>query len=434
MFFLISYTIFLRGNQSVEEHAQVIAMLINHIPEGESHNAFISYVVGTCFVKINRRLTNKQYAKPLFDCIITTKVPSDSVLNEFTLPTEGLNKNDWAFLRGVSNIEKLYALKLPQLSKLNINSTSAEVIQAYNHELSNELQQVMDTLLTRLHENLGKLCELSKKEGNKWSWMKWGNRFRTRMESIVSDGAILRRLAFSQLLHGHFQAIGSLLASKYGVQPTAATYENNQRNEMDEENEEDKEDNDDLLEVQPLTLTSSHPPLAVWRSCLKWVRLVVSHFEACRILGESKKQLLKEASDSVSPIISIRVLTTPHQSKETMPWKMLVSELFEPEKAISIIRMIEHLAEGNSRVYEPFKTVGGKYSSESKFTGTMHCEACLASLMVNSSGGLARGLIKDLDVSYFLSFIFVKIYMSYRLSNLLLGCRNVVAPFVPDCF
>jgi hypothetical protein len=92
-----------------------------------------------------------------------------------------------------------------------------------------------------------------------------------------------------------------------------------------------------------------------------------------------------------APTIAINVLAVKHQGDYMAPWQVVIKELWGKGEGQSwtVKEVIDQLI------------ATGLYSdtnTQPKFTGTLHCEACLISLM--STGALQQD-IKEVSASAF---------------------------------
>jgi hypothetical protein len=126
----------------------------------------------------------------------------------------------------------------------------------------------------------------------------------------------------------------------------------------------DEEDNLDNTEQQ-----KNYDPIV--KEYLRWMRRHVSHIEAIKILCKMGRQVAVELEQ---PFLSIKVLAVPHQGSRASPWRDVVMEIWKkgPLQTTTAADVIDKLCERS-----PFKDA----KEQLPFRGTLHCEACLISLL-----------------------------------------------------
>jgi hypothetical protein len=205
-------------------------------------------------------------------------------------------------------------------------------------------------------------------------------------------GNLLRFLIYSSAMEAHIVRFHQLLIPQVSLAPDGepepdADADNDIDDDIDEEVDDDGEQNEkDYPEISGDSRSSSGgqtvlPTEVV--SCMRWLRLQVCYFEAVRTLCRAADKL----SSSKPTTLSIKIVAANFEESRMKPWEALVTELFpgSPSMAADAICAVKSLKKS-----EFPKLPIGEY-----FRGTIHCEACLGSLMNNH--GMTDELTKEFE-------------------------------------
>ena len=143
---------------------------------------------------------------------------------------------------------------------------------------------------------------------------------------------------------------------------------------------------DDDGEDDLTTLANHADNEAKWdpttKKYLRSIRRHVSHMEAINILCAMCRKLAIY-SQIRTPVVSVTALAVPYPGNVIMPWKNLVQEIWPADPAATIWSaqdVIDRLSQLDRFSDEKFR-----------FGGTIHCEACLVSLLdMNVLNSLVR--------------------------------------------
>ena len=183
----------------------------------------------------------------------------------------------------------------------------------------------------------------------------------------------------------HLENIETLLDHPGRTSAAGASTDEHDQEQDNTCNEEQEEDFDGVLPPQKLN------------SYVAWLRLIVGHFDAVEILSKFVHSNLF-SYDS----ISIQIMLTPNTTPQKLEWRKLFTDPRYLPTNNDMLKFLEHgvlaAQKGDGKGAKPkdadiealkkildqhpriisFLCALGKSSS---FKGTLHCEACLASLL-----------------------------------------------------
>jgi hypothetical protein len=339
-------------------------------------------MVGKSFPKILWRISNKKYSKHFIDALNgagTVKYhPTDAITN--------LSHMDHGILDVVGAIADLRKIELPNLKAMAENRAGAQLYAAHTCQ---EFHLLLCTLLGAFQESFEML--------SKW------NTTRETLELYLSNAIyfmeVLWMMVNSSGINVHLQAIsGDLQAISGDLQAISGDLRAKSEDEdiVVEKGTEEGEEDMDLHDVQPDTVMidgSTQKLLPTWEACRDWLRVLVVHYDALKILCEDIESYEKPIT------INIKVIAVPgmEEGSKMLTWQALLEKYYVDTKPslADIISTVEALqtdevpTEDSSNLPKRilskiFKTQLGEASPLSRgcgFTGINHCETCLASLM-----------------------------------------------------
>jgi hypothetical protein len=343
-----------------------------------------TYIAAQSRRRIARRFGNKK-SQPYFDSLKRVKVEDIPQLSEQatddrpgTTPVDKKEfDSDRLFLeeflgpynkKGCPNtgidttIEHL-------LKKVDESLTVPGAIELYTNDTRTEFHGLLLFLLRRFQDILNILVP----DINSDLHGLQPSKFKEAVEQLNYYAYALLRLARGRAFRMHVENIEHLLDDPHAGAST------DERNE-EHDNVEQEEDFDDL-------------PLQKSKSYVAWLRLIVAHFDAVEILA---RFVLTNSYRS----ISIQILVPPSTSSEQLPWRGLFTKYIQNktafeflENGLSAVRDrnakegrrkkdadIEALSE-NLKQHPVVNNFFIYLARQQIFTGALHCEAHLASLL-----------------------------------------------------
>jgi hypothetical protein len=330
---------------------------------------------------------------------------------------------DEDFLALIGELGTLDNISIPHLMDLatEFRKEKKAVRHLYTRDTYREIHHLLCQMLTSYQESLRVLSRLEKPQGEA--------ALTERVLDVTFPGLWLHTMAYGSVLESHFERmsdiLGVIMQSKPWVKTTAPNDSevHAPRTTLPESESQDPESQQDdpestqdseLIAVQPRTKLTETATITTSQSFHKWSRLMVSYFEAFKIVINYVKE---RKTKSLS--LSLTVVKIPHQGREMMTWSDLadgpydtVSEKlptsradtpslrFAPPdepvvdpasdaawaaqlKAITnaedFRRAIRYIKDMHSSLADSFSPTSA-LSTGDDFKGTVHCEAGLASL------------------------------------------------------
>jgi hypothetical protein len=331
------------------------------------YSKITQYVVAMCFEKMYRRLNHPEYAKPRYDCLIQAKVSS----LDFPKNIAKVNKSsyDKRIVNLLPTLAELMNIKIPNLEAVLLKLKDDDSVPLYTEETYKDFHQVLRALLAGFRRSLEELVQIQESELDQY--------LEACVQRTTFLGTLLRLVANGSIIETHLQTIAPLL------------------DQVCDRKKKDEEDSD-LASIQVSTIYTLHNkeyPFranterpSVWKSYRDWLRLIVSPFDAVNVLTGYIQRIHPH------PLaVSIKVIAIPQPNKKMLPWKNLLETSFSNPRSPAnremfvekIIRTINTLQEGSSNTATYFREhfgVGSKLS-RGRFSGLLHCDACIASLV-----------------------------------------------------
>ena len=214
-------------------------------------------------------------------------------------------------------------------------------------------------------------------------------------------------LVYSGAIEAHISRIQSRL-TKY---TTTEAVRDKSENVGDDDDQDEVDEEDAANEEQDLIDADSEmEDCSNFTSCMRWLRLQVTHYQAIDILGQTCRKLTKEKGQREFPSVSIKIIANRHPGKEMQHWQELIKELaatgptdgpgrFDADAAIVAVRnwmdtnrRLPDVAGSNKAgPARPLSVPGERkkimptWYTMNEFTGTYHCEAVGASLIGNKN-------------------------------------------------
>ena len=421
------------------DHAHAVFDLLHNIatpqntalPQEESgyeaaeHN-LLKYVTGASFQKMYDRLKpSNQYSANF----INTLLHLDDAWEHYnpkppSTPngTPKYSAMDEDFLDFVVLLpHQIQGLSIPHLMRLASEFTIKKkpVQHLYTRDTYREIHHLLCKLLTAYQERLHKLNEFTKPQGKEvlvWSVI-----------DVAFVGVGLHTMAYGSVLQKHFEGMSNHLITVMKSKPWVKKPNDPEVREHStilpegalpsDEPQDDPEllQDSELIAVQPQTKITDTGVLGMSESFYKWSRLMVSYFEALKTVTNFVK-------DKKSKFISLTVVNIPHQGQKMMTLSDLADGPYDtveekhptfrfdtpslrfgnpPDKpevdsatddaawaaqlktitnADDFRRAIKYITSTHTSMTKFFDETAA-LSVGDKFTGTVHCEVGLASLV-----------------------------------------------------
>jgi hypothetical protein len=244
--------------------------------------------------RLNQDLS-KPYLQFLNDINLssTKSSPSFPQFQTFT-PVSSKTKhtgNDRKFFELLPNLLDDFDKDAPQLRQAAsevLADPHGNLIAAYNKDTYIEYHQVLCELLRRFIDSLESLQKFDNAGPME------SESFNLYVGRVGLAGDALQRMVGGQIIEVHMKVITTALNKS-----SRATLDTNQEPEWDEE------------------LYRIGSALPMWEAYCEWLRLMVVHFDAVRIL-------ITHLSKASFPEVTIKVITAPPPDNTLLPWKELL--------------------------------------------------------------------------------------------------------------
>ena len=298
---LVYLTTYYRNDRDFLHHAGVLSELLGH----PTQTRLLDYVVAKCYRKIRRRL-HDALSKPYWDFLFDSAVASSSssfpqletiILESPKAKDKRLANDQLFFFNTLPFLEPVLQAKLPRLRQaLSEPGVRDEPIMAYNNETYIEYHQLLKELLSRLREYLDNLVSLKDPSLEE---------IEDAVSCVVSIGDALQTMVGGYVIEVHLKVITMVLFQSHARAP----HDTNPELEFDEE----------IFKIGDI--------FPIWKAYAEWLKLMVVHFDAVRILTAHMKKIQHQ--------VTIKVITTPHPDNSLLAWKELLKKkrYFDDTKA-----------------------------------------------------------------------------------------------------
>jgi hypothetical protein len=363
----------------------------------------LKYVVAKSFPKMVHRIEHER-SWAFLECL-TAVTFTYKPAPESPLP----NPLDETFFENLPKLASRCKLEIPFLLAL-ARCQAKDRPQLYSAETCEEFHTVLIEVLKHFHLALQHLNTFRHPEGQ------------ASLESIVNDvlfyGLLLHTIVYGSMIESHLQGIADLLVLLYNKHIQAGPNKGST-----DGGEEAEEEDTELAAVQPRTMQEDGP-LTVWQSFRDWLRLMVSFFESARNLCDYVTHYCPSS-------ISVKVVAIPNPGQLMVPLYELPSKFFPsmetpavpgdteteeadiPEDSVSsedltssvssreeleltsdfqwatnlrgiinigdFIKAIRFVSNNSEYFQTKFRSTSALFKGT--FWGTLHCEACIASLI-----------------------------------------------------
>lgn len=272
------------------------------------------YVIAACFLKMRRRMNDKNnISKFYYDSLTTLDV---SEFPEFIEPPpSGTFKTtiDKQLLIEVLPVlhEHLPHLPMSNLLRQAEAANSQCPYNIYTEDTRIEFHALLCGLLKCYKESLDSLKTYHQQRNR----LSTASKFKSHLSTVLIYGTALQLLSRGSAINNHLKAIESLLRDHR--RDKTADVKLQMAEEIEEEVEVDAE----------LEGTTEQP---LWESYRDWLRLMVAHFEAVSVLvghiASSKFQ---------SDKIVIKILSAPRPNQAMLPWEDLLNSKYFPAHTLN---------------------------------------------------------------------------------------------------
>jgi hypothetical protein len=315
-------------------------------------NTLLKYTITTCHKKMNRRF-NHDLSMRHFESLRNVKDFPFNLNPELQVDTD-LDKisNDRAFVSGfvartLRTPEMLTSL-IPNIQLLCNNlPRESEPFQLYTSETCMEFHNLLVELLDKFKLSCSSLSSLAKTRvellkplpQNKSSLSPHAKnneklaenheKFKNDVSQTVVLGHTLLRIARGSAFEMHLQNIATLLEDHRNTEipmPMPNPAVEQEEAEVENEDKEFDKELDEVIDEELLPILSSITdlghPVPLWNTYRDWMRLMVVHFDAAKILTTYA------ASQNSLPnrTISFKILVTPRVDHAFLPWSELLTD------------------------------------------------------------------------------------------------------------
>jgi hypothetical protein len=300
-------------------HLWILRNLIFLKDPESSFSTLLKYTITTCYSKMNRRFKHHLSQRHL-ESLEHLKVEDFSFNPELQSDTDpGKMSNDRALITGfvfqTKENPNMLTSSIPNIQLLCDNLPhKSEPFQLYTSETCREFHSLVVELLGKFRNYLNDLE--GRLKGDPAAFKDTVNR------TIVFGNALLR-IARGSAFEMHLQNIATLLEDHRRISdaeismpmPDLAMEDE----EADVENEEEELD-EELLPIMSF-VTDEGQPMPLWKIYRDWMRLMIVHFDAAKILTGY-------ASQSPLPYktVSFKILVYPRVDQAFLPWSDLFSD------------------------------------------------------------------------------------------------------------
>lgn len=308
------------------------------------------YIIVTCFPKMCARVDHRRSLfyievlrriKPRGSNFVISKEPlatSETSNNDgftqleavpFALSNEFATKNnhDLEFLKSLVKQKDFSSIEFPALHKRFSEMENQRELPLYDRETCGEFCSAVNLVLQGFRETLSVLRSYRPTSDN--------GHYAEKQDSaapyhVNRYGRLLHKLSRSAALRMYLQHVNPLL-SDFSLPPPKRVhwFKEKSADALDREVEADEleaelevgleTDNKDFeFPTEPEEEFARKDTLA-WQICLRWIKLLVSHFSAAIMLSE---HLAKQEF----PQISVRLLQNSPGSNRLIPWKTLLKD------------------------------------------------------------------------------------------------------------
>jgi hypothetical protein len=361
--------------------------------EGDKLGIF-TYVAAKSHRKMLQRLQHEIYSRPFFNSLLGI---APSRANDITRPFPNsqsidspLGKRDAAFIESLSqpineHFLRLSKVGIPKLLVLAKRYKAGSTLTSiYTKETCEEFHRLLCHLLRCYEAALLTLDEF------KARFLSDVNieEFEIAVYGVATCGITLRALAYCSFVEEHFSRIRA-------PDPLTSQRRNHAQGQMDAEimyGDEDPELLSERISIQtPMIPAGKHYNSPVVRDAyVDWLRSQVAHFEAAN-------HLIGIASLFRGTHSSMTVIADQDSDTAMRPWQRVIRDVIsssDPSDSFhytveDAIVAIEELVSRNVSLETLLK---GDMSSGRNFWGTLHSEACLASMIHCSDSLQVRGM------------------------------------------
>jgi hypothetical protein len=411
----------IRTSQTFQSHAASVIDLLNGVDQNNADTLGIfTYVAAKSYGKMLSRWENPEYSAPFFKCLLDispSRARAEGAGGRLFPDPQSINtssgKRDADFLKSLSqplneHFLKLSKLGIPNLMKLAVEyTTDSDLPPIYTMNTCEEVHRLLCHLLRCYDRSLAALDKFT----NKPLSDKEVDDFASAVHCFTTCALMLRDFVYSSFLEEHISRIqptdprtvncqgadghvgtgagagvGTGVGASAGVGPNAHRHVDGRGNE-DEGGDGDEAVDPDLRDIQPGTILPNKEPLSVSGSYVEWLRLQVIYFEALTILIGVLHPMDRP--------LSIMIIAVARPKKDLRDWRDIVTE---------VMRKAEYT---EMAISEASVKLGQLVQHKLRFTGTLHCEAILLSLILAQRSG-AESFDVGLQVSD---------TVSYRASN-----------------
>jgi hypothetical protein len=404
-----------RTHQLFQDHASAITHLLSNLKSEdilEAAQALFHYVIAKSYMKMHRRFQNKHHSTRYINMLCNLKI--DAFANKQMTFT----KKDLLFFERLEycapNVQAQGLKQVYELIKHDFinGKPNPNVKYCFTQQMSFEFHRILCHILCELRSLLSLLAVHRKQPSPPPDFMRI-------VDNIMIYGLSLTAIAYSSMIHTHLTDLNHLLKKRdTNKQPTSMPEMGKSTLEMDEsgngdgvapgpmsagvldkdkgmggaedeENEENEDSDVDLAATDPFHTTtrkeythdrleSEWVPLQPWEACLNWLRLLVAHFQAAKVLSNF---VLKSRPNS----ISIEIIAFPRENNHQMPLRCLVNHFFpksEAEVSLDIDITATEVLDALQRCPDTgstFKPNGALWNGHGQ--AAIHCEAAIASLI-----------------------------------------------------
>ena len=286
-------------------------------PQDDTLNILLKYAITTCHSKMNRRFHHHLSQRHFESLRKVEDFPFNSELQLDTDPTK--MRNDRALITGfVSRTlqePQMLASSIPNIQLFCNNLPhESEPFQLYTSETCTEFHNLVVELLNNFQSSLKKLDDENVKHQS--------DTFNHHVLRTLVFGHVLLKIARGSAFEMHLQNIVTLLEDHRSVTVTEISMPTDVENEDEELGEVlDEVVNEELLPVLSY-VTDLGQPMPLWMTYRDWMRLMVVHFDAAKILinyATDRKTLTTKT-------LSVKILVTPRVDHAFLPWSDLLTD------------------------------------------------------------------------------------------------------------
>ena len=324
----VHLTVYYRKIDDFLHHADMLSGFLPYPDE------LLDYVVVACFRKILYRMKHsisESFLKFLGDTAAKSASSTDPFppfenisLNKKSKEYRKLSRNDIKFFDDILPFmlrvlhENNTTLKFPRLEgALSNHAQSTDPIDFYNEDTYIEYHLLLVELLRLFKESL---VDLDNLENTQWH----GKQFTDAVWYVTATGDALQAMAGGNIIKIHMK----LIAAAHDGPRNAI-----RDDEMDDDCQPERDHDSELYEIN-----NTFP---ISQAYCNWLKLMVVHFEAVRIL-------ITYMENFQLPKVTIKVLITPNPDNAQLSWKELLGneKYFQKERlghptAKTIIGFIE---------------------------------------------------------------------------------------------